>query len=92
MLSHGPSGFFSLSPSKMQFVLYLNMSYTNMALTAAHSEAFLTDLRDVVALAFQVGLGRSDRARGGLYSDLRDVVALAFQVGLGCRKCSQGGL
>ena len=59
-----------------------------MALTAAHSEAFLTDLRDVVTLAFQVGLlGRLGRSRRGSpggprrlaigghegYTDLKDV-------------------
>ena len=48
-------GFFSLSPIKKRFHLYLNMSYANVALTAARLAAFQSDMRDVVALAFQVG-------------------------------------
>ena len=65
VLSRGPAGVFSLSPTKMRFVLYLNMSYANMALTEAQAEAFLSDLMDVVVLAFQVGEIDRPTCQGG---------------------------
>ena len=56
-------GFYSLSPVKMQFDLFLNASYANIAADPARLSAFTADLRDATALAFQVCGRGGDRER-----------------------------
>ena len=55
VLSPSAGGFYSLSPTKMRFDLFLNTSYANIASTPTRLGTFTSDLRDAMALAFQVG-------------------------------------
>ena len=52
------NGYYELSPTRMHFLLWLNTSYSGI-LTRGAEAAFLSDMRDAVALAFQVGMGGS---------------------------------